>query len=352
MNINFFLARILQGIGVLWGVASVIFLLFLVMPANPTSVLLGDNADKETRQKLITEWGLDKPIYVQYTQYLNDLLPIAFHEKNNLENNNYRYITLISLGENAFVLKYPHFRRSYLTGKLVNEILWEALWGTLILAVSAMFLATIFGIQIGIFASQNQDNFLDKAIMGISALGIATPSFVSAMILAVFLGFWWGNVTGLQMTGSLWELDTLSGEYHLKLKNLILPALTLSVRPLAIITQLTRSSMLEVMQQDYIRTARAKGLSERKILYTHALRNALNPVITAISGWLASLMAGAFFVEYIFAWKGLGRVTLEASRDFDLPVVMGATLLMAFIFVCINVLVDVLYGVFDPRMRT
>ncbi len=338
--------------GVLWGVATIVFVLFLVMPANPTSVLLGDNADAETRQKLISEWGLDKPLYVQYGYYLNDLLPLSFHQKNTLKNEDYRYILLFSFSENTnFVLKFPNFRRSYLTGKLVSEILWEALWGTIILAVSAMFLATVFGIMIGIFASQHEGDLWDKGIMGVSVLGIATPSFVSAMIFSVVFGFWLAHFTGLRMTGSLWEMDTLSGVYKLRLDNLILPALTLSVRPLAIITQLTRNSMLEVLKQDYIRTAKAKGLSAYKILYVHALRNALNPVITAISGWLASLMAGAFFVEYIFAWKGLGRVTLEASRDFDLPVVMGATIFMAFIFVCINVLVDVLYSVFDPRMR-
>ena len=135
------------------------------------------------------------------------------------------------------------------------------------------------------------------------------------------------------------------------LRNLLLPAVALGIRPLAIITQLTRSSMLDVLGQDYIRTARAKGLSQMATVLHHALRNALNPVVTAVSGWLASLMAGAFFIEYIFNWKGLGTVTLRAVENLDFPVVMGATLFVAALFVVINIAVDVLYAVLDPRVK-
>ncbi len=135
------------------------------------------------------------------------------------------------------------------------------------------------------------------------------------------------------------------------LRNLLLPAVALGVRPLAVITQLTRSSMLDVLGQDYIRTARAKGLSYRATVLRHALRNALNPVVTAVSGWLASLMAGAFFIEYIFNWKGLGTITLRAVENLDFPVVMGATLFVAALFVLINIAVDVLYAVLDPRVK-
>ncbi len=156
--------------------------------------------------------------------------------------------------------------------------------------------------------------------------------------------------TGLSMTGSLYDVDIWKGQV-LNLKNLILPALTLGIRPLAVIVQLTRNSLLEVMQQDYIRTARAKGLKESAIIWRHALKNALNPVITAISGWFASMLAGAVFVEFVFGWKGLGLETYNALEKDDLPVVMGSVVVIASIFVVINILTDLLYGVIDPRVR-
>jgi peptide/nickel transport system permease protein len=137
----------------------------------------------------------------------------------------------------------------------------------------------------------------------------------------------------------------------LQLKNLILPAITLGIRPLAIITQLTRSAMLDVLDQDYIRTAYAKGLSRRVVIFRHALRNALNPVITAITGWFAELLAGAFFVEYIFGWKGIGKITVDALEKLDFPVVMGSVLITATFFIAINLLADILYGIVDPRVR-
>ncbi len=156
--------------------------------------------------------------------------------------------------------------------------------------------------------------------------------------------------TGLNMTGSLYDVDVFEGEY-LALENLILPAITLGIRPLAIVMQLTRNAMLDVLSQDYIRTARAKGLSKFKILYKHALRNALNPVITAVSGWFASMLAGAVFIEFIFNWKGLGLRIFQSLQNDDYPVVMGSVLVIAAAFVIINILVDILYGILDPRVR-
>jgi len=187
-------------------------------------------------------------------------------------------------------------------------------------------------------------------LISTSILGISVPSFVAAILIAMTFGFYWSEYTGLNLTGQLFEIDPFEGR-QLELKNLILPAFALGIRQLAIITQLTRSSMVDVLSQDYIRTARAKGLSKRKIIQKHALKNALNPVITAVSGWLASLMAGAFFIEYIFNWKGLGSVTLRAVENLDFPVVMGATLFIAFLFILINILVDWLYTLLDPRVK-
>jgi peptide/nickel transport system permease protein len=170
------------------------------------------------------------------------------------------------------------------------------------------------------------------------------------LIIAWFFGFILRDYTGLSHVGSLFSTDDF-GDEHLTLKNLILPTLTLGLRPLAIIIQLTRSSLLDVLSQDYIRTATAKGLSFYKVVFKHALKNALNPVITAISGWFAGLMAGAVFVEIIFNWKGIGYEVVDALNKNDLPVVMGATLVFALVFVVINICVDIIYGILDPRVR-
>jgi peptide/nickel transport system permease protein len=156
--------------------------------------------------------------------------------------------------------------------------------------------------------------------------------------------------TGLNMTGSLYSVDVWKGEF-LDLRNMILPVITLMIRPLSVIVQLTRSSLLDVLQQDFIRTARAKGLSEFDVIVRHALRNALNPVITAVSGWFASLLAGAIFVEFVFGWKGLGQQMFTAIENQDLPVVMGGVIVISMAFVVINLIVDVLYGWIDPRVR-
>jgi peptide/nickel transport system permease protein len=153
------------------------------------------------------------------------------------------------------------------------------------------------------------------------------------------------------MTGSLFSVDDFGNGTYLDLKNLVLPALTLGIRPLAIIVELTRNSLLEVLTQDYIRTARAKGLSKGRIILKHALKNALNPVVTAISGWLASMLAGAVFVEFIFDWKGIGVVIVNALDKYDFPVVMGAVLFISIILIVINFAVDILYGWLDPRVR-
>ncbi|MGZ8538262.1 MAG: ABC transporter permease, partial [Flavisolibacter sp.] len=175
-------------------------------------------------------------------------------------------------------------------------------------------------------------------------------SFFMGIIIAYIFGFLLSDYTGLHITGSWFDIDA-QGNRRLSLQNLILPAITLGIRPLAIITQLTRSAMLDVLDQDFIRTAYAKGLSKRTIIWKHALRNALNPVVTAITGWFAELLAGAFFIEYIFGWKGIGKVTVDALEKLDFPVVMGSVLITAGFFILVNILADILYGIIDPRVR-
>ena len=221
----------------------------------------------------------------------------------------------------------------------------------MILAFAAMLFATIIGILLGVLAAVKKGTWLDTTAVFSSIAGISAPSFFMAIIIAYLFGVVFRSYTGLNLTGSWFEIDEVTGEKYLALKNLILPAFTLGIRPLAIITQLTRSSMLDVLNQDYIRTARAKGLGNRAIIFKHALRNALNPVITAITGWFAELLAGAFFVEYIFGWNGIGKVTVSALEKLDYPVVMGSVLLSACIFIIISLLADVLYRVVDPRIK-
>jgi peptide/nickel transport system permease protein len=241
-------------------------------------------------------------------------------------------------------------RRSYQSKREVLQVLLDALPGTILLAFSAMLIATVLGILLGVLAAVKQNTWWDTSAIFTSILGISAPSFFMGIVIAYLFGFVLSGYTGLNMTGSLYNIDPFEGR-QVQLKNLILPAITLGIRPLAIITQLTRSAMLDVLDQDYIRTAYAKGLSKRRVIFGHALRNALNPVITAITGWFAELLAGAFFVEYIFGWKGIGKITVDALEKLDFPVVMGSVLITAAYFIVINLMADVLYSIVDPRIR-
>ncbi|MDQ3073259.1 MAG: ABC transporter permease, partial [Bacteroidota bacterium] len=320
-------------------------------PADPARLTLGQRGDAATLEAVKKEFGLDNSKGMQLLLYLNDLSPIALLHLSKENREKYNYRTLINAGgDKGLVIKKPYLRRSYQSRKLVSQLLAEALPNTLVLAFTAFGIAMVAGLILGVIASLNPGSVLSQGVMVVSLLGVSVPSFFAAILLAWFFGFVLSGVTGLPMYGSLYEVDPFEGRY-LALENLVLPAIALGIRPLAIITQLTRSSMLDVLSQDYVRTAVAKGLNPRIVLFRHALRNALNPVLTAASGWLASLLAGAFFVEYVFGWRGLGKITVEALVASDLPVVMGAVLLVAVIFVVINLLVDVLYAVLDPRIR-
>ncbi len=349
--IYFILKRLGYGFLVIFGVIIVIFTLFYVLPGDPVNAILGQQTDKETRRRLTEELGLDQPTIYQFFYYLNDLSPISIHENTPTNQIKYNYSPFAEVGNRVIVSKRPYLRRSYQSNKRVDEILLEDIQGTLVLAIVAMFFATIIGMFFGVIAALRQNTWIDYTLVTVSVLGISVPSFVAAILISTIFGFYLSEYTGLKLTGSLWELNAFTGERELQLRNLVLPTLTLALRPLSIIVQLTRSSMLEVLSQDYIRTARAKGLLFHQVVVKHALKNALNPVITAVSGWLASLMAGAFFIEYVFNWKGLGRTTIRAVENLDLPIVMGATIIIAFIFVIINILVDILYATIDPKVR-
>lgn len=316
---------------------------------DPARLIVGQTGDKKTLDNIRKDLYLDQPKWKQFLLYVNDVSPIAIHSSDDIKKKNLK--GFFFGGEKKIGLKIPYLRKSYQTKKDTTAVLAEALPATLILAMTAMLFACFFGILLGVLSAVKKDTWIDKTSILVSIAGISAPSFFIAIIVAYFFGYLLHSYTGLNITGSLYEIDEVTGEKYLAIKNLVLPAFTLGIRPLALIAQLTRSSMLDVLQQDYIRTAYAKGLSTNTVVFKHALRNSLNPVITAITGWFAELLAGAFFIEYIFGWKGIGKVTVNALEKLDYPVVMGAVLLSAVIFITINILADVLYRVIDPRIK-
>ncbi|MGV3502307.1 MAG: ABC transporter permease [Adhaeribacter sp.] len=344
------LSRMGQGLLILLGVVVAVFFLFQVLPGDPVAMLAGQRNDLATREALTAELGLDRPLAEQLLHYVNDISPLSLHADQAANKAKYQYQRLLPLGSRVLVAKAPYLRRSFQSNKAVMAILLDHLPGTLWLAGAAMLLATVLGMSFGVLAALKPHGWLDHTLLATSVLGISVPSFVAAILIAITFGFYWSTWTGLSLTGQLYEMDAFAGP-QLVWRNLILPAVALGIRPLAIITQLTRSSMIEVLSQDYIRTARAKGLPGYRVVLGHGLKNGLNPVITAVSGWLASLLAGAFFIEYIFNWKGIGAVTLHAVENLDFPVVMGATVFIAFLFILINIAVDVLYALVDPRVK-
>lgn len=347
---RFVARRLRYSLLVLLGVVTVVFFLFNVLPGDPARLLMGQRSDLATIENARKEMNLDKPMLTRYFLYLNDISPISIYKKDAAAQAKYDYVRLLPMGDNTLALKWPYLGRSYRTKREVSLVLTEALPGTIILALAAIAIATVGGILLGVLAALKKNTWMDTGAIAASVAGVSMPSFFAGLVIAYFFGYLLHSYTGLNMTGSLWEYDPFTGR-HIVLKNLLLPALALGIRPLAIITQLTRSALLDVLSQDYIRTAYAKGLSTGRVVFRHALPNALNPVVTAISGWLAELLAGSFFVEYIFGWKGIGKLTVDALDKFDFPLVMGSVLLTAFIFIIVNLLTDMLYGWLDPRVR-
>ncbi|SFS51598.1 ABC transporter permease [Lutibacter maritimus] len=349
--------KIGYGILTLLGVITVIFFLFNVLPGDPARMMLDQREDTEQLQNIRKKYGFDQPLSTQYFYYLNDLSPISVHSKNSdnytfLSTNKYSFVELFSFKEKTVVLKYPYLRKSFQKNdKNVSEVIAETMPNTAILAISAITIAIIVGIFFGILSALFKDSFFDKIISIISTLGMSVPSFFSAILFAWLFGFVLHKYTNLNMTGSLFEVDDFGEKIYIQWKNLVLPAVVLGIRPLAVVIQLMRNSLLEVLTQDYIRTAKAKGLSTYKIIKTHALKNALNPVVTAVSGWFASMLAGAVFVEYIFNWNGLGREIVNALNTLDLPIIMGSVLTIATLFILINIFVDIIYGMLDPKIR-
>ncbi len=347
----------LYAILVLWGVLTLVFFLFNILPGDPARMMLDKREDSKQLEIIKKKYAFDRSIIEQYSLYLNDISPISVHNNSfnsfsSLSSDKYKYLSLFSFFKYTIVVKIPYLRDSFVRlGTPVSNILLGAFKNTFILATTSILIALFLGILLGVFSAIYKDSLIDKFILFISVLGMSLPSFFASIIIAWFFGFVLHSYTGLNMTGSLYEIDDYGRGKFLQINNLILPAFTLGIRPLSVIIQLCRNSLLEVLSLNYIRTGVAKGLSKFSIIFKHALRNALNPVVTAISGWFASMLAGAVFVEYIFAWNGIGQEIVHALNNMDLPVVMGAVLLISSIFVIINMIVDLIYMWLDPRIR-
>lgn len=290
---------------VLLGVVLVTF--FIRPPGDPARVLLGQRADSASVASLREQLGLDKPLYYQVGTYIV-------------------HLTEGDLG------------RSIASQRPVTETIIERLPATALLATTSMVIATFLGILVGIVVAWKPNSWVDTGMMSVSLLGISLPAFVVGLILVLVFGV-------------VLEWFPISGYIDRGPEYLVLPMVTLAIRPLAIIARVTRSSMLEVLGQDYVRTARAKGLSGPQVFLKHALRNALNPVVTTVSAWFAGLLAGTYFIEFIFNWPGIGLAAFNAIEKLDYPMIQGTVLFTAIIFVAVNTIADVLYGYIDPKVR-
>lgn len=303
--IAFILRKFIYTLLVLLGVVVVTF--FIRPPGDPARVLLGQRADSASVAALREQLGLDKPLYHQVGTYVI-------------------HLTKGDLG------------RSIASQRPVSETIMERLPATALLATTSILIATILGILVGVVAAWKPNSWVDSTMMSVSLLGISLPAFVVGLLLVLLFGV-------------VLEWFPISGYVDRGIEYLVLPMVTLAIRPLAIIARVTRSSMLEVLGQDYVRTARAKGLSTSAVFVKHALRNALNPVVTTVSAWFAGLLAGTYFIEFIFNWPGIGLAAFNAIEKLDYPMIQGTVLFTAVIFVAVNTVADILYGFIDPKVR-
>jgi peptide/nickel transport system permease protein len=331
--LSYVVRRILTVIPVLLGVSILVFLFLHLIPGDPATVMLGERATPESIARVRTTLGLDKPLYQQYLIYIGKVI----HG---------------DLGE------------SVVRGDPVMKDLARRFPATIELSFAAILVALVVGVPAGIVSAVRRNSIFDNVSRLISLTGVSMPIFWLGLMLSWFFGVTLGILpTGGRMTASL-ELhrrtnfliidSILAGDMGTLvdiLRHLVLPALALGTIPTAIIARMTRSSMLEVLGQDYIRTAHAKGLRERVVVLRHALKNALLPVITVVGLQVGTLLSGAILTETIFSWPGLGSWIYDAIFARDYPIVQGATLFIALIFVAVNLLVDVLYAVADPRIR-
>jgi peptide/nickel transport system permease protein len=342
-----FLSSILVLVSAVVLISSIIYL----APVDPARLTFGQRTDGGALERKQAELFLDKPLHIQMLYYLNDISPIGYGDGVRYKSKGIPYYKpFVAEYSSGVLFKIPYFRESFQSGRSVSALLIDAIPKTIILAITAMMIAIFFGVILGIIAALVKDSLLDQVILSVSVLGISVPSYVSAIILALVFGFLFRDYTGLNLQGSIFDINDI-GDEVIVWKNLILPAIALGVRPLAIITQLMRSSLLDILTQDYMRTAKAKGLTFKKVVVNHAVKNSLNPVFTAVTGWFASLLAGAFFVENVFNFKGVGGLTVNALINYDIPVLLGCVIFVCIVFIGINILVDYGYRIFDPKVR-
>ena len=299
--------RILQIIPVVIGITILLFVLLYVIPEDPAQLMLEKGATPQALQNLREKMGTDKPVYVQY----------------------WRYVKQLSKGD---------LGTSYRYRRPVNKILAEHYPNSIKLAVAAIIIETIIGLIAGIISAVRKYSFLDVLVTISTTILVCIPVYWLGMLLQIGLGLKLGWLP-------------MSGMGDGSLKYYILPAITLAAVSTAFVARITRSTMLDVMSNDYIRTAYAKGLSNNSVIYKHALKNALIPIITYIGIDLGSLMGGAILTETIFAWPGVGRTIYLAILQRDAPVVIGGTIILVLIFVFINLIVDIIYAFLDPRIR-
>ncbi|MDO4690720.1 MAG: ABC transporter permease [Fusobacterium sp.] len=303
---KYVLKRLILLIPVLLGVSLLVFAIMYLTPGDPAQLILGENAPKAAVEALREKMGLNDSFFIQY----------------------FRFIKNAIMGD---------FGRSYTTGREVFKEIFSRFPNTLVLAVLGVLISIIIGIPIGIISATKQYSFLDSFSMVFALLGVSMPVF------------WLGLMLILTFSVKLRLLP--SGGFD-GLSSIILPAITLGVGSAAIITRMTRSSMLEVIRQDYIRTARAKGVAEKVVIYKHALKNALIPIITVVGLQFGNLLGGAVLTESVYSWPGVGRLMVEAIRQKDTPTVLAAVIFLATAFSVVNLFVDLLYAFADPRIKS
>ena len=330
---KYIIKRILQSILVLFGVSVIVFLIMRVFSADPAPVVLGEHATEESMKAWRDSNGLSDPILVQYLNFLGGALT-------------------------------GNLGTSYYTHTAVTQEIMSRVPATIELALVAIILASLVGIVLGVVSAVHKGTAIDGVSTVFALLGVSMPIYWSGILLIIlFAGIWHVLPSGgrvdplLQPVGGsgLYIIDTLfSGDFEALgnvMQHIILPALALSLYSMAIITRMTRSSMLDTLNEDYVRTARAKGLKEGKVTRHHALRNAMLPVTTVIGLQLGSLLGGAMLTETVFAWPGIGKYTVDCILKSDFPVVQGVVLLIGVIFVIINLVVDIIYAYLDPRIK-
>ena len=309
---KFIMRRCLLIIPIVLGVTILVFLMFHLIPGDPAEYLLRGFGTREQIDRLRQEMGLEDPLTVQYWRFLGGVIRA-------------------DLG------------RSLATNRPVIDEIRQRFKHTIELAGVTLLIATVLGLNLGIISATRRHTIFDDISRLVALIGVSMPSFWLGLMLMFIFAYQLRWFPALGRGGPLW---TLTG-----LKHVFLPALSLGAISSAVLARLMRSSMLDVLNEDYIRTARSKGLGERTVLYKHALRNALVPVVTVIGMQAGVLLGGAIVTETIFAWPGLGRLTLDAILKRDLPLIQGSVLLFSFTFVFLNFLVDLMYGFIDPRIR-